>query len=285
MISVIIATYQREDRIRRTLALFAGLAAPQCGYEIIVVDDGSEPPLGNLTGPHGVPLQIVRAQHGGPGAARNTGVAAARGHLLVFGADDCEPEADWLLAYEAAHASDPHCALGGAIVHGLPRNACATAADLLIRYMRARYNSNPAHATFFTPNNLAVPAAEFRAVGGFDPQFGPAGEDRDFCTRWVEAGYRMVSVDAARVRHIHPLTLISFLRMQFAHGRGSMLYHKERARRRGTAVRLETPGFYAGLVAFPLTANGPYGFRHLLLLLLSQIAVAAGAARALMTRR
>lgn len=283
MISVVLATYQRPERIREAVARFADVTAPEGGYEIVVVDDGSAPALdfSTLAGPPGVPLKTLRVAHGGVGAARNAGAAVAAGSCLAFAADDCTPERDWLQVIARRHAANPECAIGGVIVHGLPNDPYSTAADLLIRYMRQRFNADPRRATFFTPNNLAVPTALFREIGGFDPQFNPAGEDRDFCARWVEAGYAMISNDEMRVVHRHPLTLWGFLRMQYIHGRGSMQFRRVRAERLGGAVRMEAAGFYTGLLRFAMRQTAGIAA----LLVLSQIAVAAGAARALLRQR
>ncbi len=287
LISVVIATYQRPERIRRALLHFAEVEFPPAEYELIVVDDGSVPALDftALAGPPGVSLTVLRVPHGGSGAARNAGVARARGELIAFLADDCEPSRDWLQALDAAHRQHPHCALGGKIIHGVPNDPFSTTADLLIQYMRARGNSDPLQSTFFTPNNLAVPAAGFRAIGGFDPQFNPAGEDRDFCARWIESGRRMITTDTATVVHHHPLSLLGFLRMQYIHGRGSMLFRRVLAKRNGGRLHLEAPSYYAGLIRFPLHSQGHYGLQHIALLALSQVAVAAGAAGAFLRRR
>ena len=57
------------------------------------------------------------------------------------------------------------------------------------------------------------------------------------------------------------------------------------SRRAGLPARLQSPAFYAGLICVPLSAPGPYGLRHVALMALSQIAVAAGAFRALFQKR
>ena len=287
LISVVIPTYQRPERIRQALLHFAELQFPPEDYELIVVDDGTVPPLDSATlaAPHGVVLTVLRVPHGGSGAARNAGVARAKGELIAFLADDCEPASDWLQAFDAAHRQHPHCALGGKIIHGLPNDPFSTTADLLIQYMRTRGNSDPLHSTFFTPNNFAVPAAGFRDIGGFDPQFNPAGEDRDFCARWIGAGRRMITLDTARVVHRHPLTFLGFLRMQYIHGRGSMLFRQVLAKRNGGRVHLESPNYYTGLLLFPRNWPERFGLRHVALLVLSQLAVAAGAARALFGKK
>lgn len=57
---------------------------------------------------------------------------------------------------------------------------------------------------FFASNNLAVPAGEFKRLGGFDVDFPlAAGEDRDFCARWNEAGLPSHYAPDARIWHRH----------------------------------------------------------------------------------
>jgi glycosyltransferase involved in cell wall biosynthesis len=57
-------------------------------YELIVVDDGSEVDLEDLVSVRHQAL-LIRQQNAGPAAARNAGLAASRGHYLVFlDADD-----------------------------------------------------------------------------------------------------------------------------------------------------------------------------------------------------
>jgi len=57
--------------------------------EILVVDDGSEDDTAHLAEAFGPPVRLLRAPHGGPPAARNRGLRAARGRFIVLlDADD-----------------------------------------------------------------------------------------------------------------------------------------------------------------------------------------------------
>src|SRR5205807_9152665 len=116
----------------------------------------------------------------------------------------------------------------------------------------AQNNSGPADRRWFTTNNLAVPTAGFRAIGGFDSSFRTA-EDRDFCSRWVQSGLRMSYEPRAVVEHEHRHTLQSFLGVHFTYGRGAFRYrHKQQ--REGRPVGVE-PSFYLALARAPLTGE------------------------------
>jgi GT2 family glycosyltransferase len=85
----------------------------------------------------------------------------------------------------------------------------------------------------------------FARVGGFDQAYpAAAGEDRDLCQRFHEAGVRMAYEHAAVVRHAHPLSFGGFWRQHLGYGRGAALFHRSRARRTGERVHIEPPGFY-----------------------------------------
>lgn len=64
-------------------------------FEVIVVDDGSDPPASLDSFPE-VPLRLIRIDHQGVGAARATGLAAARGELVAYCDDDDEWTRDHL---------------------------------------------------------------------------------------------------------------------------------------------------------------------------------------------
>ncbi len=64
------------------------------GREVIVVDDGSAEPVADLLSD----VSVVRQPHAGPGAARNSGIAVARGRYVQFVDGD-----DFLLPDDYAH--------------------------------------------------------------------------------------------------------------------------------------------------------------------------------------
>ncbi len=70
--------------------------------EVLVVDDGSRDPadIRRIAASHGV--RLLRLEGGGPAAARNAGIRAARGSVVLLTDDDCIPSPDW--AAELARA-------------------------------------------------------------------------------------------------------------------------------------------------------------------------------------
>ena len=101
--SVVIPTYNRPHHVRRCLNALTRLNYPVAQFEVIVVDDGSPNPLDTCIEPfqERLDIKLLRQENRGPGSARNTGAAVARGTFLAFTDDDCRPAASWLKTLEA----------------------------------------------------------------------------------------------------------------------------------------------------------------------------------------
>lgn len=230
-ISVVIPSYARPAALRRCLEALSAQTLPREHYEVIVVDDGSPAPLKDVTAACRAPLDLslVRQPNAGPGAARNRGAAIARGALLVFTDDDCLPDPGWLEAMARQHAATPSDLLGGRVVNHDPGNIYAETSQFILEGAYRYYAAHPDHGRFFASNNMAVPAAAFAEIGGFDETFQVASEDRDLCARWNASGRTLRLVETALVRHAPQLDLVRFARQHFNYGRGAFRYHQARA--------------------------------------------------------
>ena len=252
--SIIIPTHARPHDLGKCLDALAGLDYPRDRFEVIVVDDGTptslEPVIVSFK--DRLNLTLLRQPQAGPGAARNTGLAAAQGAFVAFTADDCAPVPEWLRALATRFTQAPDRAVGGRIVNGLPENSYSTSTDLLIRYLYDYYNAAQDQARFFTPNNVALPAQALRDVGGFNGTL-PCGEDRELCDRWLRRGYGMTYTPEAVVRHSHPLRFVSFCQLHFRYGQGSLRYRRARASDRGTHIAFEPLAFYLNLLRYPFS--------------------------------
>ncbi len=280
MFSIIVPTYARPGQLAACLQSLARLDYPRDRFEVIVVDDGSETPPEAVVGSFRDRLDaaLLTQPHAGPAAARNTGGARAKGEVLVFTDDDCAPAADWLQALARRFATAPDHAISGRTLNAIPENPYSAAHLLLIDYLYTYYNADPNQARFLTSSNLAVPAGRFHAIGGFDTTFPIAGgEDREFCNRWLQHGYRMTYAPEVLIYHADTLTFRTFWRQQFNYGRGAFRFHRARARRSQGRIRLEPLSFYLNLLRYPFSHG--WSRRVLLLaalLVVSQVATGAG---------
>jgi glycosyltransferase involved in cell wall biosynthesis len=94
-ISVVITAHNRLHFLREAIESVKNQSAQP--LEIIVVDDGSNPPITDLPG-----VRIIAQANGGPPRARNAGIAAARGEWIALLDDDDLWEPDKLALQWAA---------------------------------------------------------------------------------------------------------------------------------------------------------------------------------------
>ena len=100
--SIIVPTRGRAGYLDVALASIAPQAAA-AGAELLVVDDGPDAQTADVARRHGA-RYVAHPHSRGLNAARNTGIDAARGELLVFVDDDVEVRPGWLGALLAADA-------------------------------------------------------------------------------------------------------------------------------------------------------------------------------------
>jgi len=82
LVSVIIPTYNRAACLKEAIESVLNQTYKQ--FELIVVDDGSTDTTRELLLQYGAKLSVLYTGHGGPSAARNCGIAAARGWYIAF---------------------------------------------------------------------------------------------------------------------------------------------------------------------------------------------------------
>lgn len=279
--SIVIPTFNRPLQLADCLASITRLDYPRASFEVIVVDDGSHPPLDDVVEPFrkkiGITLKTQR--NAGPATARNTGVAAAGGEFLTFIDDDNTVEPDWLKRLSESVRANPNSMIGGRIVNIATENLYSSASQLLIDYLHENDNGNPEESRFFTGNNQTMPKNLFNEIGGYDVSYRPgmAAEDREFCERWLRLGHRMIHTPEVKVMHAHRMTLGSYWRQQFAYGRGAYRFHSQRSVDEGEKSEKEPIGFYSKLLLYPFTVlKGRSAFTIFVLFVLSQAATVAG---------
>lgn len=213
-ISVIVCSHNGHATLAEALQSLRQLDYPD--YEVLVVDDGSQPSLQPIA--EAVPgVRYLRQPRGGLGRARNTGAAAAGGEVLAFTDDDCLVDPHWLRYLAAGLADGSLSAVGGPNIPPRPRSATGRRV--------AAAPGGPAHvmlddieAEHLPGCNLAVRRSDFEAVGGFREVYWAAGDDVDFCWRLQDAGGRLGFAPGAMVWHHRRFTIGAYLRQQRGYG-------------------------------------------------------------------
>ncbi len=181
-------------------------------YEVIVVDDASEPSLADaLALAPGLRLVRLDEQLGFLGAA-NRGARAARGRYLVFLNNDTAVCDGWLDALRRRHATGPVGIVGAQLVS--PDGRVQEAGGIVWRdgsatnYGRGAHPDSPG-VRFARPVDyvsgacLSIDRELFEELGGFDERFAPGYyEDVDLAFRVRERGLRVEYEPRARVYHI-----------------------------------------------------------------------------------
>jgi mycofactocin system glycosyltransferase len=246
-VTVIIPVRDRSEMLERCLAALGG------AHQVVVVDDASADRAGvaMAAARHGARL-IRREINGGPGAARNTGLAMASGDLVAFLDSDCEPAPGWI-ARLAAHFADPLVAVAAPRITG---RAARTAAG---RYTEANGALDlggrpgrvmPGAAVSYVPAAAVLarrPALLTVARDGrvFDESMR-VGEDVDLVWRLHEAGWRIRYDPAVQVRHHEPSSWPGLLARRYRYGTSAAPLAR---RHRGAVVHLAIAPWPAVTVA------------------------------------
>ena len=108
-LSVVLTTYNRPELLEKVLDGFAAQTAARQDFEMIVVDDGSVPPVKEMAGrfSDAMNLKYLRQDNGGLAAARNAGIQAAEGDLLLFSDDDDVPSPELVAEHIGSHREHP----------------------------------------------------------------------------------------------------------------------------------------------------------------------------------
>src|SRR5436305_4397460 len=221
-VSVVVCTYNGARTLGECLDGLAQLAYPD--YEVIVVDDGSTDGTAALTQEYDV--RLITTENRGLSAARNTGLAAATGEIIAYLDDDARPDPHWLTYLAASFLRTTHAAVGGPNIP--PPD------DGPIAQCVANAPGGPMHvllsdqeAEHIPGCNMALRADCLRAIGGFDPQYGSAGDDVDVCWRLQQRGWTLGFSPAAMVWHRRRNSVRTYWKQQKNYGKAEALLERK----------------------------------------------------------
>ena len=155
-------------------------------YEVIFVDDGSTDNTQEIL--RKFPwVRNIRQKNMGLSHARNVGMKAARGEVVVYTDSDCEVDEDWLYYLALSLVRSGHAGMGGP---NLIPDEGSWVADCV-----GLSPGGPTHvmiddrtAEHVPGCNMAFYTAVLKQVNGFDPQFRKAGDDVDVIWRIQNLG-------------------------------------------------------------------------------------------------
>jgi O-antigen biosynthesis protein len=185
-------------------------------YEVIVVDDGSRDGTATVAAEAGV--RLLQLEHGGLGAARNAGLAAARGRIVAFIDADAEADRDWLYHLSETLIRRGVVAAGGQNFppsNGAAWPAAIAAAPGEPREVRAGDDT----LDQVCGCSMALDKTRSPEPAPFDPYFTTAGDDVDFSWRMRERGLELAYAAGAVVIHRRRATIAAYIRQQVGYGR------------------------------------------------------------------
>ena len=242
-LAVIFPTCGRPERARALLeSLSAQTLSPE-RFEVVCVDDGSQPPL-EL--PATWPFRFVLRQqaNAGPGAARNRALEEVRAPLCLILNDDAVAAPELLAGHLEAHArSQGKLAILGSFHFDAHSRASAFVellerTDLLFEFSGLKHGELHAWPFFWTCN-ISLPTRALREAGGFDAENFPGAvlEDVELGWRLERAGYRILYRCDLVALHAHRYGVRAFFERAVRLGRNLVRMY----RKHGDASVLRLP--------------------------------------------
>ncbi len=232
--SVIIPTFNNRDVLRETIRAVQNQTFPQDAYEIVIADDGSTDGTAEMVeamrGP--VPIRYLTQPNLGRSAARNLGVRAASGRILLFLDSDLWATPT-LLAEHHKHyppAVRQRAVQGRSHLHPDARvtlfmKTKELTPDLTIRRRR---NLSPFHVL---ARNFSMLRADFEDIGGFDEGFtGYGWEDVELAFR-LQARGMVFEYDPDAVGYHYHVETLEVVRQKLRQGGEGAVYLWEKYNR------------------------------------------------------
>ena len=235
--TVVVCTRHRpDDLVGCLVSLGAEIAA---GREVIVADNGPDPATEAAARDAGA--RYLAEPRPGLSRARNRGVLAATGEVVIFVDDDVRPEPGWASALlRAFDAPDIDVVCGLALPDALETEAQIAfehdlgfgGMGLVPRLFDGEFRSASRGAVpvwdIGAGANMAVRRSRVIELGGFDERIGPGaaggcGDDSEYWHRVLFAGGRLVYDPLSVVRHRHRRDGDALRRQAYGYGFGHVV--------------------------------------------------------------
>lgn len=220
-VTVIIPVHNDPQGIQASLKELKAQTYPQERFEVLVVDNRSDPPLpptladGNAT--------ILQENHTqGSYAARNRAIQQAQGDILAFTDADCRLTPQWLHEGVRALVDQKADLAGGHVRFTFSKKKSAAQAYDSVSNMQIEQNIR--ERSVAKTANLFARRPLFDQVGLF-PAHLRSGGDVVWTQRATDQGHRLVYAPSAIVEH-PTRSLIPLLKKQYRVGKGQGAFCK-----------------------------------------------------------
>jgi glycosyltransferase involved in cell wall biosynthesis len=231
-ISVVIPTYNRLDTLRHVIPSLLRQDLRADRYEIIVADSNSNDGTAEFLA--GVSAEYPRVRHlpgpyTGRAMARNAGIEAARGELVMFTDADIIASGDLLSLHLERHTQRPDIAVVGMELQ-------VSSLDDYERLASRPSERRPLHPNsrkhlswlYFLTGNASVRRRDLDRVGRFDENFtGYGHEDLELGYRLQAAGITIVYEPRAVDYHWHPVPYAEQKEKMALAGRSTVRFYRK----------------------------------------------------------
>lgn len=229
--SIIIPTYNRLGSLKRVLnGLEQQTGVDLSALEVIVISDGSTDGTDAYLQALETPLRLspILQKNAGAAAARNAGLFAASGDLIMFLDDDVVPTSHLLAEHIRIHqeSTTPIAVLGPMLTpNDFEMAPWVQWEQAMLDKQYAAMNNGtwePSARQFFT-GNTSLARQHLLAQGGFDTQFKRA-EDVELAYRLADAGIKFVFNENAIGYHYAERSFNSWLDIPYAYGVNDIIF-------------------------------------------------------------
>lgn len=232
--SIVIPTYNRLERLKLVLYSLDKQEYPLHDLEVLVISDGSTDSTNQFLRNLQVQYQLrpIFQENLGVAVARNSGVQAASGEIIVFMDDDTVPATNFLREHYKTHVEfgSDTVVLGPMLAppdYQMVPWVSWEQSRLLEQYVdmnRGRWLPTPRQ--FYTAN-ASLSRKHLLEAGGFDPRFRRA-EDVELAYRLENRGLRFVFNPKAVVYHYAERSFESWISIPYAYGVNDVIFTQQK---------------------------------------------------------